>query len=245
MYNDIDTSSAPVNLSQLADKIRAAHQAVVNAANNALDSAMAAGDALIAARNGGKIRHGDWARWLGQHCDLRERTARVYIQLAQNRELIGTKRQHAAELSLRGALRLIAGENSSADGSPKKKSPAATLSTLAWSEATPEQRRRFLDGIGLISLLAAIPPTWHAEIERRVEGLHKVKTDKLSDAVAKALRQALSLQKAHKGDGMAPCVAAALNAVNNLLVKAGADLNEISGITLDENLTKARAKSAA
>jgi hypothetical protein len=75
--------------------------------------------------------------------------------------------------------------------------------------------------------------------------LHKVKTRKLSDSIVKALRQALSLQKVHKDkEGMAPGVATALNFINNLLLKEGANLNGISGITIDESLTKARAKRA-
>jgi hypothetical protein len=167
--------------------------------------------------------------------------------LARNRAVIEAKRQHAADLSLRGALKLIATEKGTAKSSSKKNpaKPTTTLSTLAWSEATPEQRQHFLDGVGLTSLLAAIPPAWHAEIERRVVGRRKAKASTLSDAVTKALRQALSLQKAHRDkDEMAPGVAAALNTINNLLVKAGADLNEISGITLDETLTRA-AKNAA
>ena len=44
---------------------------------------------------------------------------------------------------------------------------------------------------------------------------------------------------------MAPGVATALNTINDLLLKEGADLNEISEITIDESLTKARAKRAA
>ncbi len=39
------------------------------------------------------------------------------------------------------------------------------LSTLAWSEATLDQRRHFLDGVGLQPLREAIPPSWRAQFD--------------------------------------------------------------------------------
>ena len=230
-------------LTALATQIRRAHRAITLALHEALDHAMAAGDALIAAH--GQVKHGEWSHWLKRHCDLRERTARRYIQLARARQVLEANRSRATDLSLAGALRLLS--NKAGRSHPATKSPKQTekLSSLAWSDATPAERRTFLDAIGLVSLLAAIPPTWQAEIERRVEGQRKARTSQLSDAVTKALRQALSLQRAHKDkDGPAPGVAAALNTINNLIAKAGADLNEISGITLDERLTKTARKAA-
>lgn len=226
----------------LTEAVRAAHLAVCSAAQSIVREAITAGAALLKLKK--LVNHGEFGHYLRRHCELGERTAQIYMQLAQHREVFEANPQRAADLSLRGALRLIGKSSSkSAERTKSAKTPPA-LSSLAWSNATPEQRRHFLDGIGLVSLLAAIPPTWTAEIERRVEGLHKAKTDKLSDAVTKALRHALSLQRAHKDkDQMAPGVAAALNTINNLLDKAGADLNEIDGIIFDRTLTKA--KSAA
>jgi hypothetical protein len=253
MTENINTTVPPVkteiDLKSLAETVRRHHLQVVNAAASILDNAMAAGDALIAIEDSHKVRHGEWTSWIGRNCELSPRTARVYVQLARHRSELGANRQRAADLSLRGALRLIAHKKDGVGESPKPEKAAksaAVLSTLAWSEATPEQRRHFLDGIGLISVLAAIPPAWHAEIDRRVEGQRKrldCRRGVRSPAVVKALRQALSLQKAHGNkDGMAPGVAAALNVINNLLLKEGADLNEIE-ILLNKNLT--RAKSAA
>jgi hypothetical protein len=40
-----------------------------------------------------------------------------------------------------------------------------TLSTLAWSEATLDQRRHFLDGAGLQSVREAIPPSWRVQLD--------------------------------------------------------------------------------
>jgi hypothetical protein len=153
MTANIDTSSSAVNLTGLADKIRAAHQAVGFALQNGLDHALAAGDALIAAQK--LVKHGEWQHWLKRHCgDLTDRTARLYMRAASHRFEIEANRQRVADLSLRGALKLIAGESKSDEPASRKKptKPATGLSTLAWSNATDEHRRRFLDGIGLVSL---------------------------------------------------------------------------------------------
>ena len=220
-----------IDLKPLAETVRRCHQQVIASALNILGSAMAAGDALIAIEDSRKVRHGEWTTWISRNCELNPRTARRYMQLARARPVIESKRSRATDLSIAAALKLIPHKKDDAGESPKPEKsakPAAALSTLAWSEATPEQRRHFLDGIGLISVLAAIPPAWQAEIERRVEGQRKAKTRSPSEKVAAALRQALSAQKVHHDkDGPAPGVAAALNTINNLLLKEGADLNEI------------------
>ena len=214
-------------LSVLATQIRTAHQAVGLATQSMLAHALAAGDALIAAKP--LVRHGEWEHWLKRNCDLSLRTAYVYAQLARHRPELEAKLQHAAVFSLRGALKLI-GQSTATDGSSSKgqSKSATTLSTLAWSEATP------LDGIGLASFLAAIPPTWQAEIERRVLGLHKAETkaekpeDKVNLKLAKALKQLLSLQKVHRGKGgLAPGTAPCLNVIIDLLGRDGLDLNDL------------------
>jgi hypothetical protein len=235
--------SDQVALAEHVAEIRRCHQQIVTAALGILDNAMAAGDALIAIEASGRIRHGEWTSWIGRNCELSPRTARVYMQLAQHRSEIEANRQRAADLSLRGALKLIA-DKDKGTGKPAKAKPAkpaAVLSTLAWSDATPEQRQHFLDGIGLAAVLAALPPAWKTEIERRVNGQRRGKSRTPSEKIAAALQQALSAQKVHRDkNGPAPGVAAALNTINNLLIKEGADLNEIE-ITLNKNLTQANA----
>ena len=47
----------------------------------------------------------------------------------------------------------------------KKNETKVALSTLAWSEATLDQRRHFLDGVGLQPLREAIPPSWRAQFD--------------------------------------------------------------------------------
>jgi hypothetical protein len=47
----------------------------------------------------------------------------------------------------------------------KKNETKVALLTLAWSGATLDQRRHFLDGVGLQSLREAIPPSWRAQFD--------------------------------------------------------------------------------
>jgi hypothetical protein len=39
---------------------------------------------------------------------------------------------------------------------------------LAWSDATVEERRKFIDAIGLKAILDVMPESWWGVIERRV-----------------------------------------------------------------------------
>jgi hypothetical protein len=71
-------------------------------------------------------------------------------------------------LSLRAALRLIA-KTGNADRKPSKKK-APQFDALAWWKSAPhEERTRLLAAIGLLGLLAALPPDMRSEIERRAK----------------------------------------------------------------------------
>jgi hypothetical protein len=47
----------------------------------------------------------------------------------------------------------------------KKNEAKAELSSLAWSEAKLDERRHFLDGVGLQPLREAIPPSWRLQLD--------------------------------------------------------------------------------
>jgi hypothetical protein len=47
----------------------------------------------------------------------------------------------------------------------KKNEAKAELSILAWSEAKLDERRHFLDGVGLQPLREAIPPSWRVQLD--------------------------------------------------------------------------------
>ena len=134
-----------------------------------LEHATAAGNALLKAK--AALPHGRWLPWLKSKCDLSERMAQNYMVVAQGRDTL-TKTQRVADLSLRGALRLLKPPSPKASGSlaapSKAAKPATSFDALGWwTNAALDQRRHFLDGIGLNPLLAAMPDTWRPEIMRR------------------------------------------------------------------------------
>jgi len=216
----------------LVATIRDAHETICRTGHFLLTKAFAAGQALNELRP--TVGYGEWGLYLQRHCGVNARTAQVYMQLAEHREAIEAQAQHAADLSLRAALKLIPHKPGSGSESGKSHRPASAktmpLSTLAWANSTPEQRQHFVNGIGLQSLLAAIPPQWFSELERRIDGQRARATNsntELDAVVSKALRQALSLQQsASNKDNASAGVAAALNAINNKLRAAGFDLND-------------------
>jgi hypothetical protein len=53
--------------------------------------AMAAGDALIAAKE--RVAHGEWERFCRQECGLSVRLCQTYMELARNRAAIEAKAQ--------------------------------------------------------------------------------------------------------------------------------------------------------
>jgi hypothetical protein len=255
LMTNIETNTATVKTSlpddpkALAEIARNAHAAVCNAAHEVVREAITAGTALLKLKE--KIRHGEWLHYLQRHCPLGEhtgRTARCYMQLAAHRELIEANWQHAANLSLRGALKLIGSKDPNKSEKSKAKT-AAALSSLAWSNATADERRRFVDAVGLISWLAAMPPSWSAELERRIVGLRGATTKNVDQTLSKALRQVLSLQKSFERagnperlkDNTSASVAAALNAILNKLKATGFDLNDVEVVTRAQGVGRKRA----
>jgi hypothetical protein len=167
---DISSALAPANaLNALAERIRTAHAAVGHAARNMLNCAMTAGDALIEARK--QIAPGGWESWLKRECDLSVRTAERYVQLAKARALFEADPSRATGLSITGALRLLGNRPRARSTTTRTTNPNHGLDTLAWSEATLEARQKFLDGIGLPSLLKAMPPEWRPALVEYVLGL--------------------------------------------------------------------------
>jgi hypothetical protein len=186
--DNIGLKAADVNLDDLADRVRSEVQAVRSAGAALLHHAMAAGDALIESQ---KRVTQNWKYWLKENCLLSVRTAMVYVQLARHRAKIEPEIERNSHLSLRAALKLIAAPASG----PTKPRSSTLLSIVAWQAATAEQRQEYLAAIGLVSFLAAIPPAWHADLKRRVDGVSARASAPISNVIGKALRQALSAQK--------------------------------------------------
>jgi hypothetical protein len=156
-----------VNLDNLAREVRAAHTAVGHAARNVLEHAIIAGEALIKAQD--QLEHGQWLPWLKQHCDLSERHAQRYMTLATHRLDLEANPTRVSDLSLRGALRLLKPPSPQRNRATPSKATNISFDALGWwVEATLEQRRHFLSGIGLDPFMAAMPEAWRPKLERRV-----------------------------------------------------------------------------
>ena len=86
-----------------AERINAAHAAVVAAERDALRHAVRAGALLEAMK--GRLGHGRFLPWIAEHCDFGDRTAQLYMQLA--RELGKRNPKRVSDLTLRAAIALL------------------------------------------------------------------------------------------------------------------------------------------
>jgi hypothetical protein len=145
----------PPLLTDLAARINAEHDAASRDAKSALEHAFAAGGFLIEASN--KIPHGEWLLWLADNCTVSERTAQFYMRLARERPAIEAKTQRVADLTLRGAVKLLAAplneqtvgqsEPTGSTKTRKKKAPVTrSLRKLrsAWNSSSEKTRNDFL-----------------------------------------------------------------------------------------------------
>ena len=170
MVDDVTLHPTTVNanstdLTTLAGRVHAALASAGHATTNLIGHLCDAGDALIAAKD---ARPKGWLKWLERECNMSADKAERYMCLARHRHELDSAR--ARNLSLSAALRLIKGQPSPRARRNRKETTPPSLSTLAWSEASPEARRQFLDAIGLVDVLEAMPPDWRAELERCVLG---------------------------------------------------------------------------
>ena len=220
----------PDILAKLAAVAQAEHLAVGFTLGNALHHAMAAGDALLAQRE--LVPAGQWQAYRRMNLpDISDRSIRVYVQLAKARPQL--ERQSSAgplSLSIAAALRYLRDprNGNKRRSVAKTKARSTSLDALAWWSGAPaEARQHFLDGVGLLPLLAAMPPAWRAELDRRVVGQRAASTSKLADTLTSALRTALSLQAKAPGDRAAIGVANALNGILNKLAGGGLELHDV------------------
>jgi Protein of unknown function (DUF3102) len=124
MDNPTPTRPEIGSLDDLASRIKTYHAAVLEHARNVVAKAISAGLLLKEAK--GKVPYGEWLSWLKEHCELSERTAHRYMQLAANKRLIEDalrgKSATMATLSLNKAIRLIEThpDNDDGDGAASK-----------------------------------------------------------------------------------------------------------------------------
>jgi hypothetical protein len=86
-----------------ARKVNECHRQAREAAGRAVEFAIAAGRALIAAKE--LVGHGGWADWLRANIEFSDRTARLYMHVAETVPILPEEdRQRVANLSLRQAI---------------------------------------------------------------------------------------------------------------------------------------------
>jgi hypothetical protein len=196
------------DLDALAKEVCKHLQASAAAAQNFLEHALAAGDALIRAK--AQVKHGDWLKWL-KSCDLSADRAERYMKLARHRTELNSAR--VRNLSLSAALKLVTTKKPVDEPKAKKGGPTNHLDALAWwSSASPEARSHFIDGVGLKPLLAAIPSGWRREAEQA--------SGPVSSRATTLLKLALSTNT----DGEA---IAAISAVKRVFAANGYDLHDV------------------
>lgn len=145
---------------EIVRRINDTFSQIERATRETVPRAIELGVMLITAKND-YGRHGNWGRWLKDNCkQISERTAQLYMELANGRLRIETelaKRSDPAtvavlisELSLRGALQLLKGSETSgthkANGTKETKVP--TTKNEAYDKANAQ----------LIKKLEALPP---------------------------------------------------------------------------------------
>src|SRR5262245_5404335 len=115
---------ANLDLGQLAENIQQAHLRCRAALHQGLQHALEAGKLLIQAKE--RVPHGKWLPWLEEHCDLSERLAQKYMQVARELpKLGGSNPPRVADLSFRQALELIADNAAEAARVPELDRPEA------------------------------------------------------------------------------------------------------------------------
>jgi hypothetical protein len=115
---DISQSNS---LADLAARIRIEHEAYAASVKRGLEHARRAGEMLIEAKR--QVPHGQWLPWLADHCEVSERSAQAYMQVARSlADLDDSKAQRVADLSYRDALRSVA-----TTGLTLKRLPAESL----------------------------------------------------------------------------------------------------------------------
>jgi hypothetical protein len=102
--NSINDHLTRERLEAIAERVREAIATGRAQTAAGLRSYMEAGDELIKAKQ--LLAHGEWGKWLAEHCDLSPRTARLYMQLANNRDAVESKMATVADLTIAEALGL-------------------------------------------------------------------------------------------------------------------------------------------
>src|SRR5262249_4049118 len=94
-----------ISSNDLAGRINAAHEEVKKALWRGAEQAIEAGRLLLQAK--ATVRHGNWLEWVGANCRFSERTAQLYMRLAEEAPRLETKTQRIADLTVNDAIKLL------------------------------------------------------------------------------------------------------------------------------------------
>jgi hypothetical protein len=160
--------NSATSLANLAEIIGTEHDAVVSALSGAVQHALAAGQALLAAKE--QTKHGEWGKFLKRCKGLGERQAERYMHLAR---LVQTNPTCKSDLDLTGltieiAIQKLSPSKTSGKTCKRHSSPTPAthekLSPRAWADASPAERTHFIWCIGWQSLKEAMPREWLVQV---------------------------------------------------------------------------------
>ena len=162
--NDLVKSAVPADIispSELPARINDAHEKVKQALWRGAEHAIEAGRLLLQAKV--TVRHGNWLEWVGTNCRFSERTAQLYMRLAEETPRLELKTQRIADLTVNDAIKLLEplkteeprtstssrprGKKRDALGDAIKNGPLAILQR-AWEAAGENEREIFKKQIG-------------------------------------------------------------------------------------------------
>jgi Protein of unknown function (DUF3102) len=106
--NDLVRSAPPADIrspSELPARVNDAHERVKQALQRGAEYAIEAGQLLLQAK--ATVRHGNWLEWVGANCKFSERTAQLYMRLAEEAPRLESKTQCIADLTVNDAIKLL------------------------------------------------------------------------------------------------------------------------------------------
>src|SRR5215510_13302238 len=101
--------SSTTSLPDLGARIKEGHASVIDGKKRVVLRAIEVGGLLKEAKE--RVPHGQWLSWLTENCEIPERTAQRYMELADNKkqieDFLRAKSATLADLTLSEASRLL------------------------------------------------------------------------------------------------------------------------------------------
>lgn len=190
-----------VSLQDYAAIINDAHRSAFKCAQAAIEHARVAGEHLIKAK--AALKHGEWLPWLAENCEVGERQARKYMQVAENWQAISAKSALGADLTINGALDALAKVREESKPAPAKSAPTTDLPKSALGAdlpnpaptrdmpAEPDEVAKLREQLADREERLAEMSTQQQEMHEELTFLQKVEDagDQLATALAEVKRQ--------------------------------------------------------